>query len=103
MDYKLIITERAEELIDNLIYYLLFELKNEQAATHLLNELENVYDRLEYNPWQFPLSHDRHLAVKGYREAIIPKMNYTIVFDVIDNIVYIMGIFHQLEDYQSKL
>ena len=47
MEYRLVITEHAEELLDNLIYYLLYKLKNEQAAKHLLNGVENVYERME--------------------------------------------------------
>lgn len=49
MEYRLVITEHAEELLDNLIYYLLYKLKNEQAAKHLLNGVENVYERMETN------------------------------------------------------
>lgn len=40
MDYRLIITERAEELLDALVYYLIYRLKNEQAALHLLNAVD---------------------------------------------------------------
>ena len=29
MEYRLVITEHAEALLDNLIYYLLYKLKNE--------------------------------------------------------------------------
>lgn len=36
MDYKLIITERAEELLDELLYYLLFKLKRLQGVTDLI-------------------------------------------------------------------
>lgn len=50
MAYKLIVTERADELLDNLIYHLLYRLKSEQAARHLLDGIENVYKRLEENP-----------------------------------------------------
>ena len=57
MAYKLTITEHADELLDNLLYHLLFRLKNEQAAQHLLSGIENVYGRLEKNPLQFPLIH----------------------------------------------
>ena len=39
---------------------------------------------------------------KGYHEAIVPQMNYIVVFDVKDNVVNILGIFHQLENYQQK-
>jgi len=103
MAYNLIITEYAEELIDKLIYYLLFRIKNEQAASHLLNGLEHIYSRLEDSPLQFPICHDTNLACKGYREALIPKMNYTVVFHISGKSVIIMGVFHQLENYPSKL
>lgn len=35
MAYKLLITEHADELLDNLVYHLLYRLKSEQAARHL--------------------------------------------------------------------
>ncbi len=39
----------------------------------------------------------------GYREALVPEMKYKIVFEVEDNVVTILGIFHQLENYIIKL
>ena len=103
MAYKLSITEHADELLDNIIYHLLYRLKNEQAAKHLLDGIENVYERLEVNPQQFPFSRDSYLAGKDYHEAIVPQMNYMIVFNIKDNTVNVTGIFHQLENYQKKL
>lgn len=103
MAYKLVVTEHADELLDHIMYYLLFELKNEQAAKHLLDIIENLYDRLEENPLQFLLSKDIHLANKGYHEAVIGQMNYTVVFTIKTDIVYVIGIFHQLENYREKL
>ena len=47
MAYKLIITEKAEELLDNLIYHLIYRLKNTQAAVHLFDSIDKIYDRLE--------------------------------------------------------
>lgn len=48
MAYKLVISEYADELPGNLVYYLLYRLKNEQAARHLL---DGIYDKLETNPF----------------------------------------------------
>ena len=59
MAYKLIISEHADQLLDQLIFHLLYRLKNEQAAKHLLDALDKIYDRLEDNPQQFHLSRDR--------------------------------------------
>ena len=40
MAYNLIATERAENLLDKIINYMLYHLKNEQAASHLLDSVE---------------------------------------------------------------
>lgn len=103
MAYKLIVTEHANELLDNILHYLIYQLKNEQAAVHLLDEMRNIYDRMEENPLQFPLSRDTYLANKGYHEAVCRQMNYTIVFGMKADVVNIVGIFHQLENYPKKL
>ncbi|MEG1847757.1 MAG: type II toxin-antitoxin system RelE/ParE family toxin [Lachnospiraceae bacterium] len=103
MVYKLIITEEAEELLDRIIFHLLYRIKNEQAATHLLDGINEIYNRLEDNPNQFPICKDQYLVHKGYKEAVVPDMNYLLIFKVEENRVYIMGVFHELEDYENKL
>ena len=69
MAYKLNVTEHADELLDNLVYHLVNRLKNKQAARHLLDSIDIVYDRLENNPYRYPECRDTYLAKKGYREA----------------------------------
>ena len=97
------ITEHANVQLDNIVYHLLYRLKNEQAVKHLLDGIEKIYNRLEVNPKQFPFSRDSYLASKGYHEAIVPQMDYVIVFDISVDIVNVVGVFHQLENYQRKL
>lgn len=103
MHYNLIITERAEELIDERLNYLVHKLKNEQAARHLLDGIDKIYDRLEDNPFQFTDSRDPFLKSKGYKEAFISDMDYVLLFIVEDNTVFVAGFFHQLENYYSKI
>ncbi len=103
MAYKLIVTEHAMELLDELVYHLLYHLRNEQAAKHLLDEIDHIYDRLEENPYQFPESRDMYLKKKGYHEAVVTQMNYTVVFGVNKGNVNVIGVFHQLEDYRNKV
>lgn len=103
MAYNLIITERAGEQLDNVLNYLVNQLKSMQAAKHLLSQVEVVYDTLEDNPFLYPVSRDPFLKSRDYREAIAPKMNYKIVFEIEDDEVTILGIFHQLENYPRKV
>ncbi len=103
MAYKLIITGHAVELLDGLVYHLLYHLRNEQAAKHLLDEIDRIYDRLEDNPYQFPESRDTYLKKKGYHEAIVTQMNYSVIFSVKADCVHVVGVFHQLEEYRHKI
>ena len=102
MAYDLIISDPADEMINRLTGYIAFHLNNPEAAAHLLDELEAVYLRLIENPWQFPESKDRYLYRKGYREALLSGMNYRIIFRIEESSVYIVGVFHTLEDYGKK-
>ena len=99
MVYKLIVTERAEEQLDECLYYLVYRLGNNIAAEHLLTCIEKAYDRLEENPE----CRDAYLKSLKYREVILTDMSYLMIVKVVDLEVYIMGIFHQLEDYGNKL
>ena len=103
MDYNLFISERADQLFENCLRYLIYKLKNEQAAVHFLNETEKIYDRLRRNPYQFPQSRDLYLQRQGYREAVYGEMDYLIIFRIEDRTVYVLGVFHQLEEYRKKL
>ena len=64
MVYKLIVTERAEEQLDECLYYLVYRLGNNIAAEHLLTCIEKAYDRLEENPYQFPECRDAILKIQ---------------------------------------
>ena len=103
MRYKLIITERAEQLLDGLVCYLLHQLKNQQATIHFLDQIESLYNCLQENPYQFPECEDEYLMYKGYREAVFPRMKYVIIYRIEHSTVYILGVFHQLEQYNQKI
>ena len=57
----------------------------------------------EDNPFQFPGSRDTYLAKKVYHEAVVPQMNYIVIFDTREDVVNVVGIFHQMENYKNKL
>ena len=103
MIYKLVISERADVQIDRLAAYLVFTLKNPSAAGHFLDELKAIYALLQENPFQFRQCNEAFLADSGYRNAILSSMRYRVVFRVERDIVYIVGVFHTLENYTDKI
>ena len=103
MTYKLVVTKHTADLLDGLLEHLLYRLRSRQAAQHLLRCVEETIERIKENPHQFPASRDRYLAKSGYHEAVTGDMHYVVIFNISDDTVTVAGIFHQLEDYPSKL
>ena len=104
MSYNLIVTKRANELIDACISYLLFRLKSGTGAEHLMQGIQEIYTGLEENPYQYRISKDLFLAQKKYREAYIRGMKYKVIFRIEEpNMVYVLGLFHDLENYTEKI
>ncbi len=69
MAYKLIITERADELLDNLIHHLIYRLKNEQAARHLLDGINiNEHQGHIHNP--APIHFEKTVKSSGKQKKI---------------------------------
>ena len=103
MGYNLIVTNRADELIDSNVFYILNKFGDMQAAERLLNSISEIYDRLENNPFQFPEAYDPYLQKRGYREAKLTQMNYKLFFRVEDKDVYVEGFYNDLEDSSNKV
>lgn len=102
MDYRLHITEHAQDQLDQHICYLLYQLHSIQAARHLIHGISDIYGRLEQNPLQFPYCPDIYLARRGYREALVTDMNYLVLFRIDDHVVNVVAIHHQTENYADK-
>ena len=70
MVYKLNVTEHADELLDKLVYHLIYRLKNDQAAKHLLDCIDVIYDRLEVNPFQLQSAEMHIFPRKGIERLL---------------------------------
>lgn len=103
MDYRLIISERADEQLDNIIRYVADESQNQSAAAAILNDISAAYSKLSYMADSFAVCEDPYLASRGYRKYRLADHNYVILYFVDKETVYIAGIFHMREDYVRKL
>lgn len=84
--YKIIIASRVDQ---QLLRHIEFLAKvSIVAARNLRTEYAEVLERLEENPYQFPLETDSVLRDGGYHKAIFYK-RYKAVFLIEDNIVYL--------------
>lgn len=103
MTYKVIVTERAEAHLDNIINHVLFRFSNKEAAINILDDVQRTYEKLEYVAGAMKLCDDPYLASKGYRKIALESHNYVLLYQIHAEAVSVNGIFHMLEDYRDKL
>lgn len=103
MDYKVVITEDAELDMDNFVHFLLFEKKNEQAASNLIDDFDAVIATLTHAAESIKLCENQHLRELGYRRINFNFHRYFMLYRVEEDMVYVDNIFHELQDYENRM
>ncbi len=103
MDYKVIITEDAEEDLDRFVQYLLFEKKNEQAAGNLLDDFEATVSSLSHVAGSLKVCDNLYLKELGYRRINFLAHKYFMLYRIEDATVFVDNIFHELQDYENRM
>ena len=93
--YKIEITILAEEEYSSAYNY--YEDQQYGLGEKLEKEIEYVLDKLKVNPFLFQRKY------KHYREAILKRFPYYIVYEIIDNTVIIHSFFHAHRNPKRKL
>lgn len=103
MNYKVVVTEDAEEDLNRYIRYLLIEKKNEQAARNVLNDFEATVRSLKSVAGSLKLCDNPRLNKLGYRRINFLSHKYFMLYRIAEEIVFIDNIFHELQDYENKM
>ena len=103
MDYKVVITSDAEEDLDRFVRYLLFEKMNPQAAANVLNDFEKTKQTLARVAGSLQLCDHPRLNVLGYRKMHFQTHRYFMLYRIEDDLAIVDNIFHDLQDYESKI
>lgn len=103
MDYKVIVTDDAFEDLDHILYYLLFVLKNEQAARNVLDDFEATKVQLSHMAGSLKLCENLRLRARGYRRMEFQKHDYFLLYRIEGNSVIVDAVFHDLQDFENKI
>lgn len=103
MDYKVLVTSDAEEDLEVILKYLLYEKKSEQAALNVLNDFEETKLRLSEVAGSLKLCENPKLRELGYRRLNFLSHRFFALYRIEDNIAIIDNIFHELQDYESMM
>ena len=101
--YKISVTDPAEEDLDEILQYISVQLSAPAAALKLADAFDGAFDDLEDMPEKYPLVQDDRLAALGYRKR--PVKNYLVFFtaDETSHVVYVERILYARRDWQNIL
>lgn len=103
MDYKVVVTRDAEEDLDRYIQYLLFDKKNPQAARNVLNDYDATIESLKHVAESLKFCDNLKLRQLGYHRINFLNHRYFMLYRIVDNVVFVDNIFHDLQDYEGKI
>ena len=103
MGYRVVITSDAENDLNAFIRYLLYEKKSEQAASNVLNDFEVTKQILSSVAGSLKLCGNPRLKELGYRRINFQSHGYFMLYRIVDNVVIVDNIFHELQDYENKM
>lgn len=103
MDYKVVVTRDAEEDLERFVKYLIMEKKSMQAAENVLNDYDATIQSLKHVAGSLKLCDNPGLRQLEYRRINFLNHRYFMLFRIVDNVVFVDNIFHELQDYENKI
>ncbi len=94
-------TDRAQDHFRGHIGYILYKLKNPDAAWNLRDALTKAEEELADHPETAPFCTDPALSGFGYRKKMILDTRYLCICRIEGDTVWIEGIYHELQDYEN--
>ena len=103
MDYKVVVTRDAEEDLERFIKYLIFEKESMQAAENVLNDYDATIESLKHVAGSLKLCDNPRLRQLEYRRINFLNNRYFMIYRIVDDVVFVDNIFHELQDYENKM
>lgn len=103
MDYKVVVTRDAEEDLERFIKYLMIEKESMQAAENVLNDYDATIESLKHVAENLKLCDNPRLRQLEYRRINFLNHRYFMLYRIVDHVVFVDNIFHELQDFENKM
>lgn len=102
-DYDVVLTDTAKAQFQEILDYIFFKLENTQAAYSVEQDMKEAVNKLSHVAGSLKLCDDPDLQALGYRTIHLRRHKYFMLYKVIERRAYIIGIYHDLQDYENIL
>lgn len=97
MAFNVQVAEEAYVGLESAVAYIARILCEPSAATKLLDSFDEFIDTVAALPELYPLCVEDRLASQGLRKALVE--GYITLYMIEGKTVYVIGFFHQTQDY----
>ena len=104
MTYHVITTQRAENLMEEYLSYIVLKKRNMQAADAISIDYDETVDRLSDMAGSLKICDDEDLKQRGIRKIFMKRHGYVLLYRIGgDNkdIAYVEAVYHTLQDYEN--
>lgn len=101
MEYKVILSAEAQEHFRRIIHYLIYELQSDQAASRVTDDMEKTIAKLSDVADSLKLCEHPRLRALGYRTIHFRRHKYFMLYKIAGSEAHVLGIFHDLQDYDN--
>ena len=103
MVYKVVVTKDAEDDLERFLKYLIFEKQSLQAAKNVMNDYDATVESLRYVAGSLKLCNNPRLHQLKYHRINFLNHRYFMLYRIVDDVVIVDNIFHELQDYENKM
>lgn len=103
MDCRVVITKDAEDDLDRFFKYLIFEKESMESAQNVLVDYDATIETLKLVAGSLKLCDNPRLRQLEYRRINFLNHRYFMLYRIVDNVVFVDNIFHELQDYEGKM
>ena len=103
MGYEVVVTRDAEEDLERFVKYLIIEKESMQAAENVLNDYDATIESLKHVAGSLKLCNNPRLRQLEYRRINFLNHRYFMIYRIVDNVVFVDNIFHELQDYENRM
>ncbi len=101
MDYKVMLSDLAKRLLDDILFYIYVTLGNEAAAGRVLEDAEKNIQELSQVGDSLKICEESELEEYDYRKMHFLSHWYIMPYTINGNLIHVDRIYHELEDYKN--
>ena len=103
MQYKVEVSDLANQQYDKFLNYIYNVLMNSQAAVNLMQDFDDTIKILEGQAESLGYCNSECLRKLGFHRVHFQRHRYLLVYRIKGKTVIIEGMYHELQDYENAI